>query len=200
MALIKVSTSKITEMFVAEEPIGTLASVYLSDDKKVKEGVTAFQERARGVVLAAVLSGNLARVVTHGIISGLICASSINAGDRVAIANSSGYAHASGLVSGHGMITPFNTITPSGSLTRVSGFITLVSGSLVGASGFYSGFIGIDGTSLFGHGGLISGVTGFTGEAPTFTGTAFNTGRVLGMALQSGGFGSGIRVLVDKGG
>jgi len=214
MGLVKIAPARVTEIFIAEEPIGHVASVYLSDDKKIREGVTAYQERGAGAVIGEVASGKIARVVTHGIVSGLICVAAVSLGDRVTIANASGHGTLSGLVSGHGMITSLNTITPVGSVTAasgiislVSGFITLASGALPGTSGLYSGFIGIDGATLFGHGGLISGVTGFTGAAPvfsgsvpTFTGTAFNTARVLGKALESGGIGSGIRVLITLGG
>jgi len=198
MALVKVKTARIEEAFVSEEPIGQLAAVYISTGGRgIKEGDSTTQHLVGGIALARVLSGKVTRVVTHGIVSGVICGAVVSAGDRVTCIN---LTSGGGLSSGKGKITPINTITPAGSVTRVSGFITLASGALLGTSGLWSGYIGIDGTTLFGHGGLISGVTGFTGEAPTFTGTAFNTQRVLAKALDNGGIGSGIRVLVALGG
>lgn len=198
MAIIRVKPTRVEEIFISEEPIGHLATVYISGDRRVREGETPYQERGVGAVVAQVLSGKLTRVVTHGIVSGLICASAINAGDRVTIASTSGTGLTSGLASGKGKITPFNTITPDGSISRVSGFLRAISGTFTSAA--ISGMLGIDGTSLALHQRLLSGIDGFQGAAPTFTGTAYNTGRVLGRALQSGGCGSGIQVMVDKGG
>jgi hypothetical protein len=71
-----------------------------------------------------------------------------------------------------GMVTPFNTITPAGSL---------------GGGGLVSG--------LQAASGIISGYATLT--SGTFTGTAFNTGRVLGKALTSGLSGLGIQMLVS---
>lgn len=229
MPLVRIQTTARgqKDVFVAAEPIGHLATVCITHgSREVLEGTTDTQEKGCGVAVGAALSGKLVRVITQGIVSGVVCASSIQAGERVAVANSSGYAHASGLVSGHGFITPFNTITPVGTVTRVSGLITAVSGSVTRVSGSIllasglmtsgalSGHIGVEGLALINPGGLMSGVTGFLGEIPiftgatpvfsgaipTFTGTAFNTARVLGKALASGGMGSGIPVLVTLGG
>lgn len=73
-----------------------------------------------------------------------------------------------------GVVTPLNTITPAGSL----GGGGLVSGEQA-ASGIISGYATI--------------------TSGTFTGTAYNTARVIGKALTSGLSGLGIQMLVSLG-
>lgn len=196
MALVKVKLARIEEAFVSEEPIGQLAAVYISTGgRSVMEGDSTTQALVGGVALAQALSGKVTRVVTHGIVSGVICGAVVSAGDRVTCTN---VTSGGGLSSGKGKITPINTITPAGTIDRVSGSIRVTSGIMV--SGATSGYVGLAGTSLINPGGLISGIDGFRGEIPAFTGTAFNTQRVLGKVLENGGIGSGVRLLVALGG
>lgn len=196
MALVKVKLTRIEEAFVSEEPIGQLAAVYISTGGRgVKEGDSTTQELVGGVALAQALSGKLTRVVTHGIVSGVICGALVSAGDRVTCTN---ITSGGGLSSGKGKITPINTITPAGIISRVSGSLRAISGTFTSA--VISGMLGIDGTSLALHQRLLSGIDGFRGEVPDFTGTAFNTQRVLGKSLDNGGIGSGVRLLVALGG
>jgi hypothetical protein len=194
--LIKVAPTRVTEVFISEEPIGNLAAVYISTGgRSVKEGDSTTQHLIGGVALGSILSGKLTRVVTLGIVSGVICGAVVSAGDRVACTN---VTSGGGLASGKGKITPINTITPAGTISRVSGSLLLASGLMT--SGAISGHVGVEGTSLINAGGLVSGITGFLGEIPSFTGTAFNTARVLGKVLDNGGIGSGVRLLVIPGG
>jgi hypothetical protein len=169
MAIIKVTAYPgHIAVLQAVEGINDLHAVMISPLGGVAEATSGQGWRGVGIARGTVLSGQLARVMTHGIISGVICAAAVQAGDRLtAEGNTSG----PGLASGPGLVTPFNTITPAGSL----GGNSLVSG-LQAASGIISGIATI-----------VSG---------TFTGTAFNTGRVLGRALTSGGVGSGIQMYV----
>ena len=203
LVIVKGSPGRVEEIFIAAEPIGTLATVYITPgSREVREGDTQYQAQRAGVSIAGAVSGAVVRVVTAGFVSGVVCASGVVPGDRIAIACQSGGGFTSGtLASGMGKITPFNTITPAGTISRVSGSIYLTSGAMV--SGGISGHIGIDGTALF-HQALMSGVDGFRGEIPTLTGTAFNTGRVLGIALTSAsplsGQVIGAQILVMPGG
>lgn len=174
MSLVKIKPSRITDIFISEEPIGNLCVICVSaTGRKVKLSTSTTQELVAGVNIGgAVLSGKPARVVTHGEVSGLICDAAVTAGDRLAGTTS-------------GRVTPLNTITPAGLLLLTSGLMT---------SGALSGHVGVEGLALINPGGLISGVTGFLG-------TAFNTQRILGKALDTGlGAGSGIRALVALGG
>ena len=223
MALIKVRPTRTVEAFISEEPIGGLAVVCVSTGgRSVKEGTSANQELVAGVAPAVVASGVRCPVITHGIVSGVICGAVVSAGDRVTCTN---LTSGGGLASGAGKVTPINTITPLGTISRVSGLISTVSGSVTRVSGsvvllsgnllsgLVSGYVGVMGKDLITPGGLTSGVTGFLGEVPIFTGltplfsgavpdfagTAFNTARVVGKALDNGGIGSGIRLLVDIG-
>jgi len=205
---IKSSPGRVDEIFIAAEPIGHLASVYICSpgNREVKEGTTTNQAQRGGVSIGGAVSGALCRVVTHGIVSGVVCASSVVPGDRLTIANHTGTGMASGtLASGAGKVTPFNSITPAGTITRISGSLVLTSGALI--SGGVSGHVGLMGKNLINPGGmlsgvgggLLSGIGGFLGEVPILTGTAFNTGRVLGVGLQSGGIAAPIKMLVDMG-
>ncbi len=195
MALIKVRPTRTVEAFISEEPIGGLAVVCISTGgRSVKEGTSTTQELVVGVAPAVVASGVRCPVITHGIVSGVICGAVVSAGDRVTCTN---LTSGGGLASGAGKVTPINTITPAGSVARVSGSMLLTSGALL--SGVTSGYVGVMGAALITPGGLVSGITGFLGEIPPFTGTAFNTARVVGKALDNGGIGSGIRLLVDIG-
>ena len=221
MALVRVRTSRITEIFIAEEPIGALTSVCLGTaGKSIKGGSSATQEFVAGISIAGGALSAAIRVVTHGIVSGVICGTLVSAGDRLTSYTS-------------GKVTPINTITPAGAISglitavaasvAVSGYISHVSGWLNLFSGaITSGFIGVDAnTRLALSGAQLSGLGGFEiitqplfqsgggvvtiGTQPefqsgAFVGTAFNTARVLAKALDHGGVGSGIRVHVDIGG
>lgn len=197
MALTRIVQTRVTEVFISEEPISNLCVVALgTTGRSVKIGSSDNQELIAGIAVGgAALSGKPVRVVTHGIVSGVICGALVSAGDRVTCTN---VTSGGGLASGAGKITPINTITPAGTVARVSGSIFLTSGLLLSGA-LYSGFVGVGGAALI-HTALISGVDGFRGEIPAFTGTAFNTQKVLGKALDHGGIGSGIRVLVALGG
>lgn len=188
MPLVKVKAIRITETFIAEEPIGNLCVVALgTTGRSIKIAQSTNPELVGGVAVGAALSGKLARVVTHGIVSGVLTGDIVSAGDRVTSFTS-------------GRIQPLNTITPTGAISRVSGAILLASGLMSILSGYASGHVGVEGASLINPGGLISGVTGFLGEIPTLTGTAFNTQRVLGKSLDNVASGLGCRVLVAIGG
>lgn len=190
MALIKVRPTRTVEAFISEEPIGGLAVVCASTGgRSVKEGTSTNQELVVGVAPAVVASGVRCPVITHGIVSGVICGAVVSAGDRVTCTN---LTSGGGLASGAGKITPINTITPAGAVAAPK--INLVSGA-----GLAGNIVAADGQALatISGGGLMSGITGV--QAPAFTGTAFNTARVVGKALDNGGIGSGIRLLVDIG-
>ena len=126
MPLLKIqSYPGFKEIFIASDTISDLATVELvvGPGRRVAMGSTANQHLAAGVARGAVVSGALARVVTHGIVSGVKTDQDVNAGDRLAIATS-------------GVVTPLNTIQP----TAVSGAIGgLVSGEQA-ASGIISGY------------------------------------------------------------
>ena len=76
------------QIFIASEVISHLAVVEISSagPQYVKSGVSGVSGRVAGVLYGAVTSalgsGKVCRVVTQGIVSGVVCASSINAGDR----------------------------------------------------------------------------------------------------------------------
>jgi hypothetical protein len=186
MSLVKIKPSRVTDVFISEEPIGNLCVVCISATaRKIKLSTDATPELVAGVNIGGdVLSGQPARVVTHGEVSGLICNAAVTVGDRV-----------TGAISGR--VTPINTITPAGA---VSGYIP------AGATGLMSGVTGAAHSILSGYaGGLLSGAVTITVppvfSSGSFVGTAFNTQRVLGKALDTGlGAGSGIRVLVAIGG
>ncbi|GAI45831.1 unnamed protein product, partial [marine sediment metagenome] len=114
----------VRQIFIASEAISHLAVVEISPfgPQYVKSGVSGISGRVAGVLYGAVTSalgsGKICRVVTQGIVSGVVCASSINAGDRVTLASG-------------GRIAAFNTITPAGA---ISGYvpINLASGGISG--------------------------------------------------------------------
>lgn len=126
------------QVFIAGEAISHLAVVEISSygPQYVKSGISGVSGRVAGVLYGAVTSalgsGKVCRVVTQGIVSGVVCADVIEAGDRVTLASG-------------GRIEAFNTITP---------LIDLLSGTIA------SGAVGVDEKGLVGTSGLISGVTG----------------------------------------
>ncbi len=132
----------IKQIFIASEAISDLATVELvvGSGRRVAMGSTANQHLAAGVARGAVVSGALARVVTHGIVSGVKTDQDVNAGDRLAIATS-------------GVVTPLNTITGSGLISGLLASGAMASGAgMVGFSGFItSGFA----TATFNTGRLV---------------------------------------------
>lgn len=178
MPLVRIQRDRGTkQIFIAANNIGDLATVEIvagtAGQAQVQMGADGDEHLAAGVSRGSATSGQLVRVITGGIVSGVKTNQAVQAGDRLAIATS-------------GMVTPFNTITPAGA---VSGYIPagatgIVSGIQV-ASGDISGLATIDTPSQFSSG--------------SFAGTAFNTGRVVGKALTSGLSGLGIQMLVCLG-
>jgi len=177
MPLIRIVKDRgIKHVVIAAEGIADLATVEIVPGSvgqaQVKMGTTGDEHLAAGVSRGSAVSGALVRVITQGIVSGVKTAIAVNAGDRLTIATS-------------GVVTPFNTITPAGSL----GGGGMVSG-LLASGAMASGTVGTGGFSGF----ITSGYATIT--SGTFTGTAFNTGRVIGKALTSGLSGFGIQMLV----
>lgn len=153
MPLIRIQRDKgIKHVFIAADNIADLATVELyAGERQVKTGETGHEHLAAGVARGEVSSGDLTRVITDGIVSGVKIASgyTVAYGDRLTIATS-------------GKVVSLNSITAAG----------LVSGLQLNS-------------------GIISGYA---------TATAFNTGRVLGKALTSGGSGmAAIQMLVGLG-
>jgi len=200
---------------IAGEGIADLATLeLLPGERQVRMGFTGNEHLATGVARGAAVSGALVRVVTQGIVSGVKTAGAIQAGDRLAIATS-------------GRVVTFNTITPAGVISglitgNISGYVTgNVSGgvNVNAVSGSLGGLLSVQGsnTALGWASGLVSGITGalfvsgslaglFSSGAiagafnsGVFTGTAFNTERVLGKALTSGLSGASIQMLVSLG-
>jgi len=68
--------------------------------KLVEEAMSGYPERAAGVAAESVASGDLIRVITHGLASGVICASSVIPGQALELVA------ATGLSSGTGHIGP----------------------------------------------------------------------------------------------
>lgn len=118
------------QVFIASEAISHLATVVYSPAgaRYVEAGEEASQERVAGVLYGAVTSalgsGGICRVVTKGIVSGVMCAVTVQAGDRLVCAST-------------GHIQPLNAILP----TAASGAIYLAIGSGL-LSGIFSGFQG----------------------------------------------------------
>lgn len=161
------------QVFIASEAISHLAAVVYSDAgaRYVEAGEDATAERVCGILYGAVTSalgsGKICRVVTQGIVSGVLCGVQVQAGDRL-ICTSTGH------------IMPLNAILPT---VGVSGPI-----SLTIASGLLSGVM-----SSF-QGPFSGAVVVASGVA---MGTAFNTGKTFAKALASGAAGAGIPILVD---
>jgi hypothetical protein len=175
MALVKIHRENgVKHVFIAAEGIGNLATVEIlpgtAGERQIKMGTTGDEHLAAGVAIGAVNSGDLAFVITQGIVSGVTTAQAVQAGDRLTIAAS-------------GKVTPLNTVTPAGA---ISGYIpagaTGITSGIQTASGLVSGITTIDTPAQFSSGSI--------------AGTAFNTGRVLGKALTSGLSGLGIQMLV----
>ena len=182
MPLIRIqSYPGVRQVFIASEEISHLAVIAINETgpRYVELGTNADQAKVCGVAYGAVsgiVSGQVIRAVTQGIVSGVALATDVLAGDRVTCASA-------------GLITPINTITPAGA---ISGYIpagaTGLTSGIQAASGVISGFATIATPSIFSSGAIV--------------GTAFNTARVLGKALASGFVLSGhtVPILVCLGG
>lgn len=180
------------QVFIASEEIGHLATICYSaaGPNYVALGTNAEQAKVCGVAYGAtsgVVSGKNLRAVVEGIVSGLVCAIAVNAGDRVAVASA-------------GKIAPLNTIQPaiSGRVTgAISGYIpaggTGLTSGIQTASGIISGFTTISTPPIFSSGSLAGVFSSGLAEA-------LNTARILGKALASGAADAGIPVLVTLGG
>lgn len=189
----------LTQTFIASEAISDLATIEISTAglQYVQQARDANPERAAGVARGGVSSGELVRAIVQGIVSGVICAAAVQAGDRLMIASG-------------GRVTPLNTITPAGAIsgyapvTAISGFIpTTGTGLLSGLTGAghlilsgYAGGILSGGISLTSPPIFSSGVGAVSFSSGSFAGTSWNTTRIIGKALASGGAGSGISILV----
>lgn len=184
MPLIRIqSYPGVRQVFIAAEDISHLAVIACSSEgiRRVALGTNAKQAEVCGVAYGAVsgvISGKVIRAVTHGIVSGLICAVKVSAGDRVTCASA-------------GKIAPLNTISPT-----ISGFATL---HLI--SGLVGGEVTVQATpggALGWTSGIASGLTGIQFSSGKVT--PFDTAKILGKALTSGAIGAGIPVLVTLGG
>ena len=202
MALLRIQQEQgVKHIFIASDNISDLATVELlpGTARYVAMGSTTNPHLAAGVARGSATSGELVRVITQGFVSGVVCAAAVQAGDRLTIAIS-------------GRVTPLNSITPAGAISgyitgAISGFvpaptINLLSGTIA------SGAVVVGAAGLATLSGAVTGVVGvqspqfssggFAGNFNSggFTGTAFNTGRLLGRALTSGGIGSGIQAFI----
>ncbi len=178
MALIKVRPTRTVEAFISEEPIGGLAVVCVSTGgRSVKEGTSTTQELVAGVAPAAVASGVRCPVITHGIVSGVICGAVVSAGDRVTCIN---ITSGPGLASGAGKITPINTIIPVGAISRVSGLISQVSGLISQVSGLISPVAG----TISRVSGLISPVAGTISQVSGFINLVSGIGAGGGVGVD----------------
>ena len=93
----------IRTLFTASGPITQLRSLQIlsgAATKIVEEATSGQRVRGCGVAAESVVSGDLIRVITQGLASGVICGSGINAGQAVQAFASSG------LISGTGHIAP----------------------------------------------------------------------------------------------
>ena len=102
MPLIRIQRDKgIKQVFIAAEGIADLASVELvAGERQVSMGATGHEHLAAGVARGSASSGDLVRVITDGIVSGVKIASgyTVAYGDRLTIATS-------------GQVVPLNTLT-----------------------------------------------------------------------------------------
>lgn len=100
----------IRTVFSAYGPITQLRSLQFisGEDKLVGEAMSGYPGRAAGVAAETVASGDLIRAITHGLASGVICASSVIPGQGLQLVA------ASGLISGTGHIGPLLSGTYDG--------------------------------------------------------------------------------------
>lgn len=92
----------IRTLFTASGPITQLRSLQILSgaSKIIEEATSGQQDRGCGVAAETVVSGDLIRVLTQGLASGVICGSGINAGQAVQTMATSG------VISGTGHIAP----------------------------------------------------------------------------------------------
>lgn len=181
-------------IFIAEETIPQRCAVVITNvdntpnnARRVSMGSTALNYAGIGVSIGGAASGQPCRVVTHGVVSGVVLASVVGIGDGLAVAN---VTSGGGYCSGYGKLTALRTITPAGTIAT-SAVTAVTIDAAVGFKGTYalSGYL----TS-----GSISGLaaTAVTALSAALTGTAVNTARIIAKALMSGGMGSAIPVMV----
>lgn len=197
MPLLKIKNEgNVKQIFVASMSISDLATVELTPGaasalRQVKMGTTGDEHLGVGVARGGVSSGALVHIITHGFASGVkVATSAVQAGDRLMIATS-------------GRVNPLNTITPAGyPLVSGEGY-ALVSGGGVISGLTANGWITSAAIAGGASGLIISGyarmnISGYArmNISGAFVGTAFNTGRVFGRAITSGGSGIGIQMLV----
>ena len=97
-------------VFSAYGPITQLRSLqFISGDAKlVGEAVSGYPGRPAGVAAETVVSGDLIRAITGGLVSGVICASGVTPGQSLELVA------ASGLISGTGHVGPLLSGTYDG--------------------------------------------------------------------------------------
>ncbi|GAH19522.1 unnamed protein product [marine sediment metagenome] len=100
----------IRTVFSAYGTITQLRSLqFISGEAKlVGEAMSGYPSRAAGVAAETAVSGDLIRAITHGLASGVICASSVIPGQGLQLVA------ASGLISGTGHIGPLLSGTYDG--------------------------------------------------------------------------------------
>lgn len=195
--MLKVAYTGVKLMFIATEEVRHLDAVAIVSGANLmgtagynyvelggRAAADICPERAAGIAFGAysgTVSGKIIRVVTQGIVSGVICGADVAVGDRLMLASA-------------GRVMPLNTITPVGG---ISGGV-----SVNLASGLVGGGVTLQATAgaLGWASGSASGLTGVSFVSGRYVGTAFNTARVLGKALASGAAGRGIPILVTLGG
>lgn len=122
----------VKQIFTAAEGIADLATIEIVPGSvgqaQVKMGTTGDEHLAVGVSRGSVSSGDLVRVITQGIVSGVITAQAVQAGDRLTIATS-------------GVVTPFNTFSVSGLVSGVIASGWLTSGQWDASGRIISGFV-----------------------------------------------------------
>ncbi|GAI08127.1 unnamed protein product [marine sediment metagenome] len=146
MPLIRIQKDKgIKHVFIAGELIADLASVeLLPGERQVRMGRTGDEHLAAGVARGEAASGDLARVITQGIVSGILVASGqpVAAGDRLTIATL-------------GAVVPFNTA--GGVVSGLTGSGHMIMSGLGG--GILSGYASINTGRVLGK-ALTSGGAG----------------------------------------
>lgn len=132
MPLIRITHEQgIKQVFIASESISDLATVEISTAglRYVQQARDSNPERAVGIARGSAASGQLVYVITEGIVSGVICTGTVNAGDRLMIASG-------------GRVKSLNSITTSGLISGITG---INHGILSGYSGgIISGYASIN--------------------------------------------------------
>jgi hypothetical protein len=130
-------------IFIAEETIPQRCAVVITNvdnisnnARRVSMGTTALNYAGIGVTIGGAASGQPCRVVTDGVVSGVVLASVVGIGDGLAVAD---VTSGGGNCSGRGKLTALRTITPAG-VINTSAVVTsgtwaaVLSGTLVGVA------------------------------------------------------------------